>query len=142
MQIHCLKCGAHLDSPWKFCPGCGAAVHRDTQAAAVPAEHEPAPVKPAFGGLLIGIVITPILVIVGGLLCLTGLGAFLGVPMIIAGVLAPLMGPMIGFGSIQGECPCCGAKVSSIASRQSFACDGCKQTIAVKGRKFVMAPSS
>ena len=139
MQVHCLKCGAHIDSPWKFCPACGVAVTHETQIAAQPAEREKPPVNAVFGGLLLGSIVTPVLIILGCLLCLTGLGAFLGVPMIIAGVLAPVMGPMVGFGSIKGDCPWCGAKVSSVSSRQSFDCDACKRRITVKDHKFVTA---
>jgi len=136
MDSSCAKCGAHLDSPWKFCPGCGNAV---ASAHAVPREHEPAPVKAAFSGLLLGAVVAPILLIVGSLLCLTGLGAFLGVPMIICGILAPLAGPVIGIDSLKGACPWCGAAVTSVNSQQSFDCDSCKQRIAIKNHKFVSA---
>jgi hypothetical protein len=46
--------------------------------------------------MFFGFVAVPPLLIVGSLLCLTGLDAFLGVPMIIAGVLAPLAGALYG----------------------------------------------
>ena len=136
MHSPCLKCGAHLESEWKFCPGCGAAAASD---AAVPREHKPAPAKAAFSGLLLGSIATPILIIVGGLLCLTGLGAFLGVPMIVAGILAPLAGPVIGLGSLNGKCPYCGAAITSLDARGSFNCEACQQRIAVVDHKFVAA---
>ena len=135
MEGACLRCGAHLAPAFKFCPACGVTVPHEH---AVP-EHDKAPVNAAFGGLILGAVVMPILLIVGSMLCLTGLGAFLGVPMIICGVLAPLAGPMIGLGSIKGECPWCGAAVNTINSRQSFDCEACKKPIAVRDHKFVTA---
>ena len=137
MEGLCLKCGTQLSSPWKFCPNCGAAVAPEAHEHAAPPEVEKTPVKGAFSGLLFGMIATPIMIIVGTMLCLTGLGAILGIPMIIGGVFAPLLGPLIGFGSIKGKCPWCGSPVSSIRSAQSFDCEACNQRIAVKIGKFV-----
>lgn len=139
MDEHCQKCGNELSSPWKFCPICGTAV---AHAAVTPAEPHPAektPVKGAFSGLLLGVILAPMMIIVGTMLCLTGLGAILGVPMILGGAMAPLLGPMIGLGSLRGKCPWCGEPVSSVNSRQSFECDACKQRIAFRLGKFVKA---
>ena len=63
---------------------------------AAPGEIEHAPMEGPFSGLLFGVLAAPILIIVGTLLCLTGLGAILGVPMILAAILAPLLGPLLG----------------------------------------------
>jgi predicted amidophosphoribosyltransferase len=136
MDQHCLKCDAHLASPWKFCPNCGAAATHELHK---PAESEKAPLQGPFSGLLFGVLAAPVMIIVGTMLCLTGLGAFLGVPMIIGGVLAPLAGPMIGFGAVKGKCPCCDAPVSSIPGVESFHCEACHQRIAVRDEKFVTA---
>ena len=62
---------------------------------------------------------------------------WVGVPMIIAGVFAPLMGPVIGLGALKGKCPWCGARISSLRSHQSFDCAACHQRIAVHDLKFV-----
>ena len=134
MDAVCLKCETHLASPWKFCPNCGAtAPHEPHKPAAI----EKAPVKAPFSGLLFGVLVAPVMIIVGTMLCLTGLGALLGIPMIIGGVLAPLAGPMIGFGAIKGKCPWCGAPVNSLAGVESFDCEACHQPIAVRNEKFV-----
>jgi len=132
----CPKCGAHLESAWSYCPGCGLAITHETQTH-TPPETEKAPVKNAFAGLYFGIIVAPMMVIVGVMLCLTGLGAILGIPMIIGGILAPLAGPLIGFGAERGTCPSCGAPVSSVASSQTFACDACHQRIAIRNHSFV-----
>ena len=133
----CTKCGAHLTAGWKFCPNCGAAVAPDIQPEAPPVEK--APVKEAFSGLYLGAVVGPAMLITGGMLCLTGLGAFLGVPLIIGGILAPLAGPLVGMTSLKGNCPSCGAPVSSLNAKGSFACEACGKRIAVQDHHFVAA---
>jgi DNA-directed RNA polymerase subunit RPC12/RpoP len=102
-------------------------------------DHENAPVKGAFGGLVLGVIVAPVLIIVGGMLCLTGLGAFAGVPMIIAGFCSPLLGPMLGISAIHGKCPWCGVEVSSVAPLDGFCCEKCNGKIAVKRRELVRA---
>jgi DNA-directed RNA polymerase subunit RPC12/RpoP len=95
--------------------------------------------KGAFSGLLLGVIVTPICIIVGTMLCLTGLGAILGIPMIIGGVLAPLLGPMIVIGEPKGKCPWCGTKVSNVFNASGFDCHGCNKRIAVENRRFIKA---
>ena len=139
MPGHCSKCGAHQEAPWKFCPLCGEASVRAAQQHIEPEKPEKSPAPGAFGGLFYGLIAMPMLIIVGAMLCLTGLGAFVGVPMIIAGVLAPLMGPLIGMGAMKGKCPWCGAAVNSVANTQDFDCAECGKRIAIKHREFVPA---
>jgi DNA-directed RNA polymerase subunit RPC12/RpoP len=79
----------------------------------------------------------PILAIVGTMLCLTGLGAILGVPMIAAAILAPLLGPMIGIGVLHGACPWCGTRIHSIITVPRFYCHACSKRIAIEKRKFL-----
>jgi predicted RNA-binding Zn-ribbon protein involved in translation (DUF1610 family) len=133
-----------MESNWKFCPHCGGASVLAIPGEAMrttlePEEVERAPVQGAFGGLLFGMLAVPILVIVGTMLCLTGLGAVLGIPMIVAAVFAPLMGPMIGLGALKGKCPWCGIAVSNVANAKDFDCHGCGKRIAIKRRVFVTA---
>jgi DNA-directed RNA polymerase subunit RPC12/RpoP len=139
MNGSCPKCGAQLASPWRFCPGCGASIVSEIHEQASRAEAEKAPVKGAFGGLLIGMIAVPALIIFGTLLCLTGLGAILGVPLILGAVLAPLLGPLIGIGELRGKCPWCGAQVSIIFNSPGFACHACKQRIAIRNRRLIKA---
>lgn len=137
MSNQCQKCGAHLSSPWSFCPTCGTRIQ--VQEPAISAEHEKAPVKPAFSGLLFGLIVTPMCLIVGGMLCCTGLGAFLGVPVIIAGIFAPLIGPMVGLGEPRGKCPWCGNELSDIVNSPAFECHMCKGRVELQNSKFVKA---
>ena len=92
MSGSCRKCGTRLDSPWKFCPLCGV---DNAQAAGVIAkahpEHEKAPVKSGFSGLVLGLITAPVLIIPGVLMCLmVGPWMVIGIPFIVAGICAPI----------------------------------------------------
>lgn len=139
MACQCSKCGVRLDSQWKFCPHCGGASVHEIQKSREPEQPEKAPAQGAFGGLLFGMLAVPILIIVGTMLCLTGLGAIAGIPMILAAVFAPLLGPMLGLGAMRGKCPSCAASVSSVANAKDFDCPECGQRIAIRHREFVTA---
>lgn len=135
----CTKCGMQISLPWSFCPHCGTAVQSQPHHQPAPAETEKAPAKNAFSGLLFGFIVAPICIIVGTMLCLTGLGVFLGIPVIILGILAPLLGPMIGIGELKGKCPACGIELNNIVNTPVFACYGCGERIAVENHKFIKA---
>ncbi len=137
MSNHCQKCGAVLSSPWTFCPTCGTKAEAPQQSA--PPEHEKAPVKYAFSGLMFGLIVAPMCLIVGGMLCCTGLGAVLGIPVIIAGILAPLIGPMVSMGEPRGKCPWCGTELTDIVNSPAFECHVCKGKVLLQDRKFVKA---
>jgi DNA-directed RNA polymerase subunit RPC12/RpoP len=137
MSNHCLKCGAILLAPWTFCPTCGTRIQ--PHGHPTPTESEKAPVKHAFSGLMFGLIVTPMCLIVGGMLCCTILGAVLGVPVIVAGILAPLIGPMIGMGEPRGKCPWCGAELNDIVNSPAFACHACQGKVLLQDSKFVKA---
>ncbi len=139
MDGHCTKCEAPLSSSWKFCPMCGST---NIQASLTPDELDEerrAPTEGAYSGLLFGVLAVPLLLIVGTMLCLTGLGAFLGIPMILAAIFAPLMGPLVGMRSHKGTCPSCGASLSNVESGHKSICPVCNHSFAVKNRLFTKA---
>ena len=138
MTGNCSKCGAHLESAWTFCPHCAAPVPHQVEIAQ---HHDPErpPVKGSFTGLLFGVIAAPVLIIVGGMICLTGIGIFLGVPMIIAGVLAPLLGPVLGFSALKGSCPWCGHEVGSLALFDRFQCPSCGKNILTRKQHLIKA---
>ena len=136
MNSPCTQCGMLLETPWTFCPHCGAAANHKR---AEPREHANPPVKGAFSGVVLGVIVAPVLIIVGVMLCLTGLGAFAGVPMIIAGIFAPLAGPVFGSSTVVGKCPWCGTSVSCLSHSHDFACHACAQRIAVKNHGLMKA---
>ncbi len=142
MSTLCSKCGTQFGLNWKFCAECGAECGEGPQHETETPRHlesQRTPIQGTFGGLFFGMIATPILVIVGTMLCLTGLGAIAGIPMIIAGVLAPLLGPLIGFGAMRGKCPWCGASVNTVANSKDFGCHACSGRIHVVNQHFEKA---
>ena|SRR5579862_4487836 len=125
MDTPCAKCGTALATPWSFCPQCGLAATHKNATVKAHIDPEKSSVPGAFGGLLFGVIAAPILIIVGTLLCLTGLGAFLGIPMIIVAVAAPLAGPLIGIGEHKGKCPSCGTRIVSVTDGHAHCCPAC-----------------
>jgi DNA-directed RNA polymerase subunit RPC12/RpoP len=128
MDAHCSKCATPLTPLWIFCPHCGTAVPHETQNAA-PSEHVPA--RGAFGGLIYGVIAAPILIVAGIMISLTGWGIFLGVPVIVLGILAPLAGPLFGMGEHKGKCPACGTTVITIGDGKVHDCPTCGARFAV-----------
>ena len=140
MSGTCSKCAARLESSWKFCPHCGAASAREApEATPLHQAHENAPVKSGFSGLLLGFLAAPVLIIYGGMICLTGLGVFLGIPMIVAGVCAPLIGSLMGLNALKGKCPWCGANVSGVGLFDRFSCPACSKRIVVRKEELARA---
>jgi predicted RNA-binding Zn-ribbon protein involved in translation (DUF1610 family) len=132
MEMTCLNCKAQLQSSsWIFCPHCGSVV---THESSKPLEHEHHPARGAFGGLAYGLIAAPILIIAGVMICLTGWGVFLGVPVIALGVLAPLAGPLFGMTEHAAKCPACGTRVITLADGRVHACPVCNQQFAADDR--------
>jgi hypothetical protein len=69
------------------------------------------------------------------MICLTGPGIVLGIPMIIAGICAPLLGPLLGMSVVRGKCPWCEAAISSIGPINVFYCHVCNRKIAVTQKR-------
>ncbi len=139
MNAPCIKCGTTLQNNWGFCPQCGLTASREVRPHAEPAVREKSSVPGAFGGLVFGVIAAPVLIILGTLLCLTGLGAFLGVPMIIVAIIAPLAGPLLGIGEHKVRCPSCNTREITIADGQLHYCPNCSKEFAVGERHAVPA---
>jgi hypothetical protein len=131
MNAQCSKCGTQLALAWDFCPHCGLVVSHEVQKVGPPPEHETTSVPGAFGGLYFGLIAVPILLVFGGMLCLTGLGAILGIPLIILAIISPLLGPLIGIGEHKGKCPSCGTQVISVGDGQNHCCPACNKEFAL-----------
>ena len=102
MTTTCSKCSEPLASDWAFCARCGTEVPSDAPATAGH-EHEPTPVAGAFSGALFGLIAAPIGLVFGIMLCLTGWGIFIGIPVIVLSMLAPLAGPLLGLGAAKDK---------------------------------------
>ena len=105
MSDLCQHCGENLDASWTFCAKCGEKIASAETAPIAPAghEHEPAPVTGAFSGAIFGLIAAPIALVFGIMLCLTGWGIFIGIPVIILAILAPLAGPLVGLGATKDK---------------------------------------
>jgi hypothetical protein len=76
--------------------------------------------------------------ILGGFLfSATGIGAIIGVPMILVGFVFPFLGPFLGLAvmSLTGPCPYCGTTVTG--GMAGFNCHACRKRIVVKDKKFI-----
>ncbi len=129
MNAHCAQCAARLEPAWKYCPECGAP-HAVEHAEPPEQEHHPA--RGAFGGLFYGLIAAPILIISGIMISLTGWGIFLGVPVIVAGILAPLAGPVFGMSEHTAKCPVCGTRMVTVADGKVHDCPVCSGRFAVE----------
>jgi predicted RNA-binding Zn-ribbon protein involved in translation (DUF1610 family) len=139
MNAPCTKCGTLLETSWSFCPKCGLAAGREAHPHAAQDQHETSSVPGAFGGLLFGVIVAPVLIILGTLLCLTGLGAFLGVPMIIVAIIAPLAGPLLGLGEHKVRCPSCNTRMITVADSRMHYCPTCAKEFALGEHHVVRA---
>jgi len=135
MDANCSKCGVHLASSWIFCPHCGTTVAHEVH----PRDHQHHPARGAFGGMVYGLIAAPVLIFPGILLCLLGWGIFLGVPMIVLGLLAPLAGPVFGMGEHRAKCPACGTTVLTVADGKVHSCPTCNERFALDGEGVVKA---
>lgn len=138
MNAQCEKCASRLEPAWRFCPQCGAV---QAMQHAEPQEHEHHPARGAFGGLAYGLIAAPILIVTGIMICLTGWGILLGVPVIVAGILAPLAGPLLGMSEHAAKCPACGTRVVTVADGKVHHCPMCSETFAVGEHGVVKAAS-
>jgi hypothetical protein len=86
----------------------------------------------AFSGMALGMIVAPLMIIAGIMLCLTGWGLFVGVPVIIGGIFAPLAGPIFGMGERKGKCPSCGMRVATVADGRAHHCPRCSKEFAVE----------
>lgn len=144
MSGSCTQCGASLQGSWKFCPHCGALgapgpTALPTPSPEKPPHHEPAPARYAFSGLFFGLVTAPVLIIYGTMICLLGPAMVLGLPLIVAGICAPILGPYLAINAVRGFCPWCGAKITSIGPVDAFYCHACSKRIVVVKRELTKA---
>jgi DNA-directed RNA polymerase subunit RPC12/RpoP len=138
MNTACTQCGAHLDSPWKFCPLCGAAQARPEETP-LPHEHERTSAQYGFIGLMFGLFVATPLILYGSVMCLLGPPMVFGIPLILIGIAAPLVGPYLAVNAVRGKCPWCGEKITSIGPLDAFYCHRCSHRIAVKDHEMMRA---
>lgn len=78
------------------------------------------------------------LIIIGGALSLTGIGMIIGIPIIFAGLIMLIAGPIVGTSLIKGQCPYCGNNLGSFSSIQNaLTCKACGKRVLVRNKKFL-----
>ncbi|MHB9070956.1 MAG: hypothetical protein ACYC54_11390 [Sedimentisphaerales bacterium] len=77
------------------------------------------------------------LISLGAILCFTGIGAIIGIPLIIIALLAPFFGGLLGLGARKCKCPWCETQISSFMTSKGIDCPACKKRIVIKGKKFI-----
>lgn len=73
---------------------------------------------------------------IGVALCLTGIGAIIGVPLIIAGLIMPFQG-LQRRKMLQGPCPWCRQPVRIGTAAVGFNCPACAKRIIVRSHNFI-----
>lgn len=77
------------------------------------------------------------LIPLGILLSCTGIGAIIGIPMILGGFLAPFMRSISGLSAITGKCPYCSHEIITKSSKAGINCDACKKRIVIRNKRFI-----
>ena len=93
--------------------------------------------KGFLGGVGIGWLVGFWLILIGVILCFTGIGAILGIPLIIGGILMPILGAAMGLSRIKGACPYCGSTVGALKKSPGVNCPGCKKRLVIRDGGFL-----
>lgn len=109
------------------------------EPVAHPLHREKAPSRLFFIGLFFGIVAAPVFIIYGTMICLLGPWMVVGIPMIVLGILSPVLGPYLAINAVRGKCPYCGVAISSVGPLDAFYCYACSQKIVVRNREMFKA---
>jgi len=84
-------------------------------------------------GIVSGIAVGLIFIVFGGILCLTGIGALIGIPLMIAGTMSIFGGgAVMGLFIKNGKCPYCDSAIVWIPIQPGINCRACKKRIIFK----------
>lgn len=143
---NCPDCGKQISDRAAACPNCGAPPVADESATTpqlvqqVVTPTESAKLEGVVIGTASGCLTSVLLFVGGGLLCATGIGALIGVPMIIGAILAPIVGPLLGLAHKKGRCPNCQGEVSVAPGERGTTCGSCKRRIVYRDGKLLCPP--
>jgi len=100
-------------------------------------ETRSAKVAGVFAGGFFGIAAAGCTFWAGVLLTLTGIGALLGIPMIVISFVLPFVGALGGLGTITGACPHCSTAIHASRFSPGTDCPGCKRRVLIREKRFV-----
>jgi len=144
--VYCNKCGSPVNPKSKKCQRCGTAVETDAKSNSITTSGQTADTTQAKSakvqGVLLGIATASVglgcLIPLGIVLCFTGIGALVGIPLILLGLFYSVFEPLKGLGALKGECPWCGMKVlRPEGGAVGVTCQACKKRIVIKNGRFV-----
>jgi DNA-directed RNA polymerase subunit RPC12/RpoP len=90
-----------------------------------------------FAGGLFGIAAAGCSFTAGLLLTLTGIGALVGIPLILISLFLPFVGALGGLAQIVGPCPHCSTPIHAARFSPGVDCPGCKRRVLIRDRQFV-----
>jgi DNA-directed RNA polymerase subunit RPC12/RpoP len=108
----------------------------ETQYESGSTEARSAKVEGAAVGLASGVAAGGCFFIAGLLLTVTGIGAIIGIPMMIGAFLGPLIGLGRGAEKLKGDCPYCGMEIEAEHANMGVTCRVCKQRVIVRKQRF------
>ena len=108
------------------CKHCGERLDGQSKPTSVTSDEKTVRRIPYLKALPLAVV-SYLMTIVGGfMLTLTGIGAIVGIPMMIAGLFGFLLSPFIAFFFMEGRCPHCDQKIYFRMFKKVVKCRYCK----------------
>lgn len=146
MKIICSYCQKSLEAPDESaggkgkCPRCG-------EVFEIPGEKAKTEEvilkrkgwKSGIFGAVLGFGFAGFGILLGVLLLFTGIGAPMGVGIILASFLIPLIVGAMFADDMYGNCPYCDSRINVSAEKQGINCPGCDKRFLVKGEKLIPA---
>lgn len=147
MSPFCSQCGLQQPEAARFCSACGTSLSGEVpQTGALTGDAPPRSTEMKEAGALaktggallgcgIGVWIGVAMILVGLVLSATGIGMIIGIPLILVGLVFPFLAPFIGLAMVTGSCPYCASSVTAFGG--AFNCATCKKRIIIKNKRFV-----
>lgn len=136
----CPFCAEDINTNAIKCKHCGERL--DEQSKSPPAASDEKTVRriPYIKALPLAFLSALTMITGGFVLCLTVIGAIVGIPMMIMGIISLPLSPILAFFFAEGQCPHCGQKLYFPIYRKVIKCRYCKQRCpSVNGRLIPLA---